>query len=107
MPRQEPPLERLKALLITRVTPPLAGMPPALGFIFSRRAERYERYLSFRDVPAEEVQRWQAGVRWFVRKLTRVDGRPLLMKSPPHTARIRLLLELFPDARFVHVYREP
>src|SRR4051812_8988780 len=27
MPRQEPPLERLKALLITRLTPPLAGMP--------------------------------------------------------------------------------
>src|SRR5262249_1093814 len=55
----------------------------------------------------EEARRWQAGVRWFVQKLTRVDGRPLLMKSPPHTARVRLLLELFPDARFIHVYREP
>jgi hypothetical protein len=34
-------------------------------------------------------------------------GRPLLLKSPPHTGRIRLLLDLFPDARFVHVHRHP
>src|SRR5581483_11720823 len=34
-------------------------------------------------------------------------GRPLILKSPPHTARIRLLLKLFPDARFVHIRRDP
>jgi len=28
-------------------------------------------------------------------------------KSPPHTARIRLLLETFPGARFVHIHRNP
>ena len=30
-----------------------------------------------------------------------------MLKSPPHTARIRLLLEIFPEARFVHVHRHP
>jgi hypothetical protein len=29
------------------------------------------------------------------------------LKSPPHSLRIPLLLELFPDARFVHVVRDP
>jgi omega-hydroxy-beta-dihydromenaquinone-9 sulfotransferase len=29
------------------------------------------------------------------------------LKSPANTARIRLLLELFPDARFVHIHRNP
>jgi omega-hydroxy-beta-dihydromenaquinone-9 sulfotransferase len=29
------------------------------------------------------------------------------LKSPPHTARIRLLLEMFPQARFVHIHRHP
>ena len=33
--------------------------------------------------------------------------RALLLKSPTHTARVRLLLELFPDARFVHIHRHP
>ena len=43
----------------------------------------------------------------FLQKLTWKYGRPLVLKSPPHTARIRLLLELFPDARFVHIRRDP
>ena len=30
-----------------------------------------------------------------------------MLKSPPHTCRIRLLLELFPEARFLHIHRDP
>ena len=29
------------------------------------------------------------------------------MKSPPHTFRIKALLELFPNARFIHIIRNP
>jgi hypothetical protein len=29
------------------------------------------------------------------------------MKSPPNTGRIKLILEMFPDARFVHIHRDP
>jgi hypothetical protein len=36
-----------------------------------------------------------------------VPPRRLVLKSPPHTCRIPALLELFPDARFVHVVRDP
>jgi hypothetical protein len=35
------------------------------------------------------------------------DSRRLVLKSPPHTARIPPLLEMFPDARFVHIVRDP
>src|SRR5262249_47989592 len=34
-------------------------------------------------------------------------GKPLVLKSPGHTSRIRLLLDLFPKAKFVHIYRNP
>lgn len=38
----------------------------------------------------------------------RCGGRkPLLIKSPVHTARVALLLKLFPRARFVYVHRDP
>jgi hypothetical protein len=43
----------------------------------------------------------------FLKKLTLRHGRPLVLKSPTHTARVRLLLGLFPDARFVHIRRDP
>lgn len=31
----------------------------------------------------------------------------LLIKSPVHTARVKLLLELFPDAQFIYIHRHP
>ena len=30
-----------------------------------------------------------------------------MIKSPTHTARVRLLLEMFPEAKFVHIHRNP
>jgi hypothetical protein len=78
-----------------------------MGWAFLRCEDYYERYLTFRGVPAAEVARWQAAFVGFLKKLTWKYNRPLLLKSPPHTCRIRLLLEMFPGARFVHIHREP
>jgi hypothetical protein len=42
-----------------------------------------------------------------LKALTVRYNRPLILKSPPHTARVKLLLKLFPDARFIHIRRNP
>jgi hypothetical protein len=78
-----------------------------LGISFPRREDHYDRYLTFRDVPRKEIDQWKAAMLWFLKKLTFKYGRTILLKSPPDTARIRLLRELFPDARFVHIHRDP
>jgi hypothetical protein len=78
-----------------------------LGISFPRREDYYARYLSFRDVPREDVDAWQAGFLWFLKKLTFKYRRAVLLKSPPHTARIKILLTMFPNARFVHIHRDP
>jgi hypothetical protein len=78
-----------------------------LGVSFPRREDHYSRYLSFEDATAEEIAEWKRGFEWFLKKLTLKYGRRLLLKSPPHTARIRLLREMFPDAKFVHIHRRP
>lgn len=46
---------------------------------------------------------------YFLRKLqyTRGADKRLVLKSPVHTARVKLLLELFPDAQFVYIHRDP
>ena len=82
-------------------------MSPYMLWSFPRCQARYERYLTFRDVPDAEVARWKNTLLRFVKKLTLKQDRPLLLKSPPHTCRIKLLLELFPDARFLHIHRDP
>jgi hypothetical protein len=82
-------------------------LSPIMSQVFPRRAAHYDRYLTFRGVPADEVRRWQAAFLHLARKLTWKHKRPLIFKSPPNTARIGLLLETFPDARFVHVHRDP
>lgn len=80
-----------------------------LGVSFPRREEHYNRYLSFDGVPREEIEAWKTGFECFLKKLTLKYGsqRRLLLNSPPHTARVRLLLEMFPDAKFVHIHRRP
>jgi len=34
-------------------------------------------------------------------------GARLLLKSPVHTSRVGLLLQLFPQAQFVYLHRDP
>ena len=80
---------------------------PSVGWIFPRSSNHYDRYLTFRAVPREEVDRWRASLMLLYKKLTLKSGRSLVLKSPPHTGRIALLLEMFPDACFVHIHRDP
>ncbi len=95
------PLEEELALLV------LTFMSPLLAWAFPDRADHYHRYLTFRNASPDEVERWKAAYMFIIRKLTLGDDRPLVLKSPPNTGRIRLLLEMFPEARFVHIHRDP
>ena len=80
---------------------------PFFSWVLPRSADHYDRYLTFRDVPPHEVAQWKAALGRFYKKLTWKHNRPLLLKSPPHTARVKLLLDMFPHARFVHIHRNP
>jgi omega-hydroxy-beta-dihydromenaquinone-9 sulfotransferase len=80
---------------------------PYLGFTFPRRQPYYDQFLTLRGAGEGVLARWKAALLQFLRKLTWKYGRPLVLKSPPHTCRIRLLLDLFPGARFVHIRRDP
>jgi hypothetical protein len=85
----------------------MTGLSPYLGWCFPEDGIDYGRYLSFRRARQDEVERWRHALTTFLRKLTLRYGRTLVLKSPTHTARVRLLLGLFPDARFVHIRRNP
>ena len=85
-----------------------SGISFLLSTSFPRQSGDFDRLLTLRTATDADLRVWQSALLTFLKKLTiRNGGRPLVLKSPGHTARIRLLLEMFPDARFVHIRRNP
>ena len=64
-------------------------------------------YLTLESVSARERERWKQAWMTFLKRLYyRQPGR-MILKSPTHTFRVPLLLELFPKACFINVVRHP
>jgi len=80
---------------------------PLIGWMFPRRASHYEHYTTFDSISEDEIKQWKAQYLFYLKKLTFKYAKPLLLKSPVNTARIRLLAELFPGAKFIHIHRHP
>jgi omega-hydroxy-beta-dihydromenaquinone-9 sulfotransferase len=65
-------------------------------------------YLDFKGVSEADKKTWADAFLWFYRRLLlKHGGKPLVMKSPANAARLRLLIKLFPDARFIYLARNP
>ncbi len=81
---------------------------PYLGMSFPGRQDHYLQYLGFDDVPPAVIAVWKEAYLTFLGKLAfKYSDRTLLLKSSCTTARIKLILELFPRARFIHLVRHP
>jgi hypothetical protein len=86
----------------------MLGQPsPYLTIAFPNRPPQYPEYLDLEGLSPRAVRRWKATFLRFLQQITFKDPRRLVLKSPPHSCRIKVLLELFPEARFVHIIRNP
>ena len=86
----------------------MTGLSPYIAFMFPQRAASYERYVDFIECGEDERERWKDAFRYFVKKIMlQTGGDRVVVKSCTHTARIRLLLEMYPNAKFVHIHRHP
>jgi len=76
---------------------------------FPRNAEeQYQKSLHFSGLTSEEKNQWKKTYLTFIKTVTFANqGKRLLSKNPSNTARIPTLLELFPEALFIHMYRNP
>lgn len=84
------------------------GVPtPYLSTMFPNRGEAYPEYLTLRDLSPAARESWKRELLQFCKRLTFQDPRRIVIKSPAHTARVRTLLEMFPDAKFIHISRDP
>lgn len=83
------------------------GVPsPYLDIAFPGRPQHPE-YLTLEGLSAEAIERWKRSLIWFLQTVMLRDPRRVVLKSPPHTGRVRVLAELFPEAKFIHITRDP
>jgi hypothetical protein len=86
----------------------MLGAPsPYFTIAFPNRPPQDQAAFDLEMLPARELRAWKTLFLRFIRQLTLKDPRRLILKSPPHSCRIKILLQLFPDARFVHIVRDP
>lgn len=79
------------------------------AIIFPKFADEiFRRYALLENMQSNELSTWQRDYTWFLKKISLAfNYRPLLLKNPVNTCRIEVLTRLFPQARFVHIHRNP
>lgn len=90
------------------------GLPsPLRNFIFPNNGWKIDDdYWTLRNVSAADRKTWLEGLDTFLKAVMyqhfgHQAGKRLVLKSPPHTGRIKALLEQYPSAKFVHIHRHP
>ena len=90
----------------------LSNMMPYTYYNFwffpKRWAEYRDRYLLFDGISEEERQVFKdTFLRLIKVSLWNTGGTQYLSKNPPHTGRVRTLVEMFPNAKFIYLTRNP
>lgn len=70
--------------------------------------EYSKKYLLFEDATRDEIEKFKKTFERLIKiSLWNTRGERFLSKNPPHTGRIKTLLEMFPDAKFIYLIRNP
>ncbi len=85
------------------------GAPtPMLRMAFPNHPTPYMELLDMDEARDDVIAAWRGALDHFIRSVTLLrPDRRLVLKSPPHTGRIRYLAEMYPGARFIHLARHP
>lgn len=90
----------------------LANMQPVSffhGLYFPRHLrENFLQGVFFDGCSPRDIERWQQRFRYFMDKLAlQQPGRRLVIKNPVYTARVAMLRQMYPQAKFIHIHRNP
>lgn len=80
-----------------------------LSFFFPKNQSYHDKYNLFRGITQREKKLWQKDYTYLLKLISYTDGgqKPLVLKNPHNTGRVKQLLELFPNAKFVFIHRNP
>ncbi|MEM9646300.1 MAG: sulfotransferase [Planctomycetota bacterium] len=84
------------------------GVPsPYRRIAFPNEPAPAMEYLSLTEVDDVRRHEWIEALRQFLLRVSLATQRPLVVKSPTHTGRLATLARQFPDAKFIHLTRDP
>jgi hypothetical protein len=84
------------------------GVPsPYLHIAFPNEPHHWDRYYELDDVSESERKSWERTLLYFLKQMTFTRPGQILLKSPTHTFRLPTLHAMFPNARFIHIVRDP
>lgn len=81
----------------------------AHGLYFPRKAnDVFDECVTFSNGDDKIKNHWKKRFEYLLKKLSLINpGKALLLKSPANTARVKEILEIFPNAKFIHIHRNP
>lgn len=85
----------------------LGAPSPLLRMAFPNDPPPYLELLDMEGVREADLEKWKKELRHFVAMQMYRKKKGLVLKSPTHTGRLQLLAEMFPNAKFVHITRDP
>lgn len=86
-----------------------SGVPsPYVQMAFPSTDQNYHAVLEQQQKDPVMRSKWTLSWIWFLKKVQfRNPGKRLLLKSPTHTVRVKMIRDIFPDAKFIHITRNP
>jgi hypothetical protein len=85
------------------------GLSIYLMLHFPAYFDRYvNQYLSYAQATTEVRESWKKSYAYLLKKASWLNqNKTLILKNPPNTARIPEILDLYPNAKFIYLYRDP
>ena len=91
---------------------PLTNLTEKSGmqiFFFPKNRSYFDKYNVFEGTTEQEIKDWKKVYLKMLKQISLFQGKKkqLLLKNPHNTGRVKILLELFPNAKFIFIHRNP
>jgi omega-hydroxy-beta-dihydromenaquinone-9 sulfotransferase len=85
----------------------LSTVSPYMRFLFPDTGDGDYSALDLGQLPKGALRKWEQAFLYFLKKLTYMTGKRIVLKSPPHLGRVGTVLGLLPGSQFLHIVRDP
>lgn len=91
---------------------PLTNLTEKSGmqtFFFPKNISYYNKFNIFKGASKQEISEWKKTYNDMLKQIALFRGKEkrLLLKNPHNTGRVAILKELYPDAKFIFIHRNP